>query len=116
MSPEELAWAFGNSRAPAAQQATSADFAAHSRSQTEDLDRRFLEEQHAQDVQYNRTVHAQDMAAAQAHHNALMGQYSLVNQVRGELGMNVSSFDWKQGFVIGLAVGALAASIWRAWR
>jgi hypothetical protein len=51
------------------------------------------------------------MAAAQANHNALMSQYSMVDQFREQLGVNVSSFDWKQGFVMGLALGALAAAI-----
>lgn len=123
MSPDEIAWAFQNAgRAPAQTQDTSAQFAAQSRAQEKalaqrrlDLERQLLEEQYRQDQQYNRAVHHQDMAAAQAHHRALMGQYSLVDQIRGKLGLGLlgddpDGFDWRHGFALGLAVGAIAAT------
>lgn len=117
MSPDELAWAFQNAgRAPAAQQDTSQAFAAQARAreqaQASNLERQLAEEQRQQDLHYNRTIHAQDMAAAQAHHRALMGQYSLIDQVRGELGLlggDMDGFDWKYGFAAGLVVGATLA-------
>ncbi|GAF77868.1 unnamed protein product, partial [marine sediment metagenome] len=73
MNPDELAWAFQNAgRPPAAQRTTSEAFAAQARErELKVLDHKAQVKQHAQDQQYNQAVHAQDMAAARAHHSAL---------------------------------------------
>jgi hypothetical protein len=119
MNPDELAWAFQNAgRPPAAQKTTSESFAAKARSkELQHAQHKVQLEQQQQDRQFNKTIHAQDMAAARAHHNALIGQYSLVDQVRSNLGsLNTSSVEWKSGFVVGLALGALLAGIFGSWK
>lgn len=112
MNPDELAWAFQNAgRAPAAQKTTSEAFAAQARQkELQALQRKAQLEQHAQDQQYNRVIHAQDMAAARAHHNALMGEYSLVNQVKGAFA-DTGQSGFRAGFFWGLVAGAVVYGI-----
>jgi hypothetical protein len=121
MSPDEMAWASQNAGRPpqarqdtsAARQDTSAAFAAQARVSEHNAAMQAKVAQHRQDSEYNHTVHAQDMAAARAHHRALMGQYSVLDRARAEFGALTSEgFGWKQGFVIGLAVGALLNAIY----
>lgn len=112
MNPDELAWAFHNAgRAPAAQKTTSEAFAAQARDrELQDLQRKAQLEQHLQDQQYNRTIHAQDMAAARAHHNALMGEYSLVDQVRTAFA-DTGTSGFRKGFFWGLVAGAVVVGL-----
>jgi hypothetical protein len=109
MRPDELAWAFTNAgRAPTAQQSTSEDFAARARAAEAQRIENLQRQQYQQDAQYNQTIHAQDMAAAQAQHRALMGQYTLLDQTRAELG----AYDAKsEGWVAGLVTGLIAGSV-----
>jgi hypothetical protein len=109
MSPEELAWAFSNAgRAPAAQQSTSENFATKARASEAQRIENLQRQQYQQDLQYNQAIHAQDMAAAQAQHGALMGQYTLLDQTRAELGAYEAG---NEGWVAGLVTGLIAGSV-----
>jgi hypothetical protein len=120
MTPDELAWSFQNAgRPPQAQQATSEAFAAQARAQEAQnaqrqahLDRGLIEQQHAQDRQWNAAVHAQDMAASRAHHDALMGNYSVLQQIKGAFAENrADQKGFRQGFFWGLVAGAVAVAV-----
>jgi hypothetical protein len=124
MTPDELSWASQNAGMPpqswtTTQRATtsSEEFAARARAHENELHRQNTAAQHRQDMQYNAAVHAQDMAAARAQHLALLRQYSFLDRARAELGaLAGGEFGWKQGFVIGVAVGAIAAGLFSAWQ
>jgi hypothetical protein len=112
MNPDELAWAYQNAgRAPAAQKTTSEAFAAQARDQElQALQRKARIEQQQQDLQFNRTIHAQDMAAASAHHNALMGEYSLVQQVKNAFA-DTGRSGFRTGFFWGMVAGAVIVGV-----
>jgi hypothetical protein len=111
MRPDELAWAFQNAgRAPAAQQSSSETFAAQARQAEAKRLEQVARQQHAQDLQWNRAIHAQDMETAEAQQRALRKQYTLLDQTQNDMGSwNMSTADWKSGFAAGLAAGAFFA-------
>jgi hypothetical protein len=127
MSPEEMAWAFKNAgNPPPVKPTTSQVFAARARAQEAAaaqqraaLKKRGLDERNRdlqRDREWNEAVHAQDMAASKAHHQALMSEYTLVDRAKAELGaLNMQSDDWKQGFVLGLVAGALVSRLVASW-